>query len=492
MLCPQSRQNCAQSSHSLISLFLVICAFLTSCIGGSHVPSEAELSEFGNYVNEMDSSLKGSWFTRMGVSPDADSMLVYLRRELPRHGLDSSAFFIQEIASDLQIVRSLAFDSVGLSINDILPRLDRNLSKAFVCYTTGQRYGFMNPEAAFNKLSYKSSGDGYARLFDYEVKSADSTESVQKMGIEGSRMAYLMESYPKSSVYLALQKELVKTTDSAARHKLAVNMERCRWQIKQPGESEKMVLVNIPALQLWAVGGDSVLPMRICCGAVSTKTPLLHSEISYVQVNPEWVIPHNIVRSEVAHHGGDSSYFARHRYYIIQRSTGDTLSASNVTSGQLASGNYRVAQRGGVGNSLGRIVFRFPNNFSVYLHDTSNRGAFNSDHRTLSHGCVRVQKPFDLACFLMPEMDAWQRDQLRISMDIPPQTEQGRNYLHTHANAPRPFRLMTFRYVEPKVPLYIIYYTAYPTPGTGVVETWPDLYGYDKVITRATEPYLLK
>lgn len=492
MLRPQSRQDSAQSGHPLKSLFWVICAFLTSCIGGSHTPTEAELSDFGHYVNEMDSSLKGCWFTRMGVSPDADSMLEYLRRELPRHGLDSNAFYIPEIASDLHIVRYLAFDSVGQSINEILPRLERHLSSAFVRFTTGQRYGFMNPETAFNKLSYKSNGDGYVRLFDYDVKAADSTESVQKMAMEGSRMTFLMDSYPKGAVYQALQKELVKTTDSVVRHKLAVNMERCRWQMKQPGENEKMVLVNIPALQLWAVGGDSVLPMRICCGAVATKTPLLNSEISHVQVNPEWVIPHNIVKSEVAHHGGDSAYFARHRYYIIQRSTGDTLLASNVTPGQLTSGSYRVTQRGGVGNSLGRIVFRFPNNFSVYLHDTSNRGAFNSDHRTLSHGCVRVQKPFDLACFLMPEMDAWRRDQLRISMDIPPQTEQGRNYLRTHADAPRPFRLMTFSYVNPRVPLYIIYYTAYPTPGTGVVETWPDLYGYDKVISRATDPYLLK
>ena len=134
------------------------------------------------------------------------------------------------------------------------------------------------------------------------------------------------------------------------------------------------------------------------------------------------------------------------------------------------------------GNSLGRIVFRFPNNFSVYLHDTNNPGAFKRERRTLSHGCVRVQKPFELACFLLPELDEWGLDKLRISMDIPPQTERGIIYLEEHADDPRPFRLSRYHELNPQVPVYIIYYTAYPNPESGKVEYYPDLYGYDRVI----------
>lgn len=489
MLYRQGWQGGAQGFHSLALLLFGACLLLVSCFEGNRELREADISAFGTYVDSLDTSQQGVWFDRMGVSSDADSLLSYLRSQLPRHGLDTTAFFIPQIAEDLQIVHSLAFDSLGVSINEVLSRLDDNLSKAYVSYTTGQRNGFVEPGKLFNLRDLKAKG-GYARLFDYEIKAPDPHAAEQKLSA-ADRMAYLMESQPKGYVYQTLQSKLMATSDKSLRHKIAVNMERCRWQIEQPDMNGRMVLVNIPALQLWAVGADSVLNMRICCGATATKTPLLHSSISYMQVNPEWIIPQNIVDTDVARHGGDSAYFARHRYYIVERSSGDTLNPADVTSQALTSGKLRVAQRGGAGNSLGRIVFRFPNNFSVYLHDTNNRGAFNNERRTLSHGCVRVQKPFELACFLLPQADEWEQDRLRISMDIRPETERGRTYIAEHADAERPFRLVTYREVSPKVPLYIIYYTIYPNPSNGVVETWPDLYGYDQTISDEMAPFLL-
>ena len=464
---------------------------LGACSSGWRSQTEADLSAFSTYVDSLDSTVQGKWFTRMGVSEDADSMLSYLRRELPRNGLDTTAFFVPQIAEDLHIVHTLAFDSVGQSINEVLIRLDSNLSKAYVDYTTGQRYGFMRPDKVLNRRDYKVGGPGYAQLFDYEIKAPDYETSQQQL-TKSDRLEFLMASQPQNYVYRALQEHLTTTKDTAERRKLAINMERCRWQIKHPEQQERRVLVNIPAQQLWAVGGDSVLYMRICCGAFPTKTPLLCSTINYMQVNPEWIIPYNIIKTDVARHGGDSAYFARNRYSIVRTQTSDTLRASEVTSEQLMSGNLRVVQKGGAGNSLGRIVFRFPNNFSVYLHDTNNRGAFQRERRTLSHGCVRVQKPFDLACFLLPEADEWTLDQLRISMDIRPVTERGRNYVSAHADAPRPLRLIQYRDVTPKVPVYIVYFTAYPNPATGKVEFWPDLYNYDKAVVEEMGTFLLK
>ena len=464
---------------------------LGACSGGWHNQTEADLSAFSTYVDSLDSAVQGKWFTRMGVSEDADSLLSYLRREVPRNGLDTTAFFVPQIAEDLHIVHTLAFDSVGQSINEVLVRLDSNLSKAYIDYTTGLRYGFMRPDKVLNNKDYKVGGPGYAQLFDYEIKAPDK-ETSEKQLTKDDRMAFCMSSQPSNYVYHALQERLLATNDTAERRKLAINMERCRWQIKHPEQQERRVLVNIPAQQLWAVGGDTVLYMRICCGAYATKTPLLCSTINYMQVNPEWIIPYNIIKTDVARPGGDSAYFARNRYSIVRRQTNDTLRASEVSSEQLMSGNLRVVQKGGAGNSLGRIVFRFPNNFSVYLHDTNNRGAFQRERRTLSHGCVRVQKPFDLACFLLSDVDDWTRDQLRISMDIRPETERGRNYVRDHAEDPHPLRLIQYREINPKVPVYIVYFTAYPNPATGKVEFWPDRYDYDKVIVEKIGAYLLK
>lgn len=484
MLHIKGRQSGSQGFYSVTFMLLSVCFLLISCNQkGFRELTEAERSAFGEYVNQMDSALTGVWFDRMGVSADADSVCAYLSREVPRNGLDTAAFFIPAIARDLEIVHQLAFDSVGVSINDLLPRLDANLTKAYIRFATGQRYGFMRPRV-FNRMDPKVGNPGiFARVFDYEVAAPDTTEAAKKVK-DDDRMAYLIESAPNTYIYKALLKEMDKTTDAERRHQIAVNMERCRWQIPHPKEHQRQILVNIPAQQLWAIGGDTVLDMRICCGAVPTKTPLLNSEISYMQVNPEWIIPYNIVKTEVAHHAGDSAYFARNRYSIINKESGDTLNVADVNSGSLLSGNIRISQRGGVGNSLGRIVFRFPNNFSIYLHDTNNRGAFQRERRTLSHGCVRVQKPFDLACYLLPDADEWTRESLRISMDIPPITERGRSWVRQHADAKRPFRLISYRDVKPHVPLYIMYYTTFPNPKTGAIDFWPDIYGFDKVISK--------
>ena len=500
----------------------VMGTVMVSCNGG-HEPTEADLSEFGEYVYRLDTAAmsngfkqmlaadtdKGDaskwlrahyaepdsfgaipqWFSRMGVTVEADSLLSFLRRELPLNGLDTTAFRLQQIASDLDVVEEQAFDSLGIDINELLPRLDYNLSRAYVKFTVGLRYGFVRPARLLNNLDYRDDRKDYARLFDYTLPAPSDSEAVCKL-TSIDRMEYLLQAVPQSDVYQLLQARLLATTDTAECRTLAINLERCRWQLPHPDFSSRMVLVNIPSQQLWAIAEDSIMDMRICCGSTKTKTPLLSSAISYIQVNPEWVIPQSIVKNEVAVHGGDSAYFGRHRYYIIDRSTGDTLNPKLVTQQQLLSGRLRVSQRGGAGNSLGRIVFRFANDFAVYLHDTSNRNAFNLERRTLSHGCVRVQKPFEMAQFLMPEADDWTLDRIRIAMDMKPETDRGRDYLEEHADDPRPLRAISYRDIIPQVPIYIIYYTAYPNPETSTVEIWPDIYGYDKVIGEAMKELL--
>ena len=493
---------------------------LASCVNGNREYDEADYSAFGTFVHALDTTEQRQylthlldadssrweadkavrkyyaertheplWYTREGVTNQADSLLTQLQRELPQHGLNLKAFFLSEIEDDLEIVHKLAFDSVGQSINEVLPRLDYHLSKAYVRYTVGQRYGFIRPDQVFNHLDYKPDGSGLARLFDYEIKAPDYQEALRKLA-STDRMTYLQTAAPVHSLYKTLQAQLARSKDTANCRTIAVNLERCRWQTARPEGRTHQVVVNIPALQLWAVDPDSVMPMKICCGAIATKTPLLNSEITHMQVNPEWIIPTSIVKGEVAVHGGDSAYFARNRYSIIDRQNGDTLDPAEVTSSQLMDGGLRISQKGGAGNSLGRIVFRFANNFGVYLHDTSNRGAFNREKRTLSHGCVRVQKPFELACFLLQGADEWTLDKIRLAMDMKPQTLRGHEYLALHAGDPRPLKVITYHDVLPRVPVYIIYYTAYPDPETGVVDFWPDLYGYDRIIRREMKTFL--
>ena len=110
------------------------------------------------------------------------------------------------------------------------------------------------------------------------------------------------------------------------------------------------------------------------------------------------------------------------------------------------------------------------------------------DNRGVSHGCVRVQRPFDLAVFMMEnEPDEWLLDKLRISMGMKPETEQGIEMMDELDPAEPTPRLIHSLPVSPRVPLYITYYTIFLTPD-GSMQYYPDVYGYDKAVGEALKP----
>ncbi len=433
------------------------------------------------------------WVNRQGVTPMADTLLQRLIH-VDEIGFASTGFKVQEIESDLQRFKALDFDGTH-TVNDVVARLEYNLTKAYLTYVAGQRYGFVNPKTAINRVESKPDSAGnvkvtFVNLFDIPVLRPNKdfyAKAFHKIAAD-SVGEMMSEVEPQSALYRQLLRQLADSTSEASRKRILVNMERCRWQEKNPmPETGKRVVVNVPAFMLYAFGPDSTMVMKIGCGATKTKTPLLTSAIEYFQVNPEWNIPQSIIKNDVMHHAGDSSYFARHRYYIADRATGQKVAISSVSKAMLASGKYRVSQNGGRGNSLGRIVFRFKNNFSVYLHDTSTPAFFQNSWRGVSHGCVRVQRPFDLAHFLLGDIDDWTLDKIRISMDIPPVTAQGKEYISSHTPEENengrklPHKLISYMPVKPHVPLYILYYTIYPDEN-GVVRNYPDVYGYDQLI----------
>ena len=130
----------------------------------------------------------------------------------------------------------------------------------------------------------------------------------------------------------------------------------------------------------------------------------------------------------------------------------------------LTSGRYRVRQDNGEGNSLGRLIFRFPNNFSIYLHDTNNRQAFKRTNRAISHGCIRIETPLELAVFLLdsPEEKTVKKEGEQLKVGI--------------------------QRFDPSIPVVIDYYTLYPKPDGGWEES-PDPYGYDEILLKKLEAF---
>ena len=165
---------------------------------------------------------------------------------------------------------------------------------------------------------------------------------------------------------------------------ILANMEMWRWEPREMGETR--VEVNVPDFSLKLMSGDTVLRRaRVIVGKPDTPTPIFSNSIKYMLFNPVWRVPDSIIKKEMApKYAADPSYFARHGYKV------------SYVGHKLV-----VEQPPGEANALGRMLFLFPNEHAVYLHDTPLRSLFSASYRAFSHGCVRVDDPARLAEILM-------------------------------------------------------------------------------------------
>ncbi|MBO4841609.1 MAG: L,D-transpeptidase family protein [Bacteroidaceae bacterium] len=428
------------------------------------------------------------WITRHGIDEKADTLLSYLRK-VEEEGFNTSSFYVTRIEQDLQNLRNRK-DSPE-DINQLMGRLEFNLTKALLRYATGQRYGFIQPSHVLNNIESEKSYPEASQRHHFGIHAEMATDSFYTHALEQARSeelgTFLREIQPQIPLYKTLKQEYLsaKEKGDTERARLAwINMERARWRYPRP--QDKYIWVNLAGFQLTAVNEkkDSSLTMRICGGAIAHKSPLLTSKISRLELNPYWNIPPSIIRHEIAPlHTGDTAYFARHRYEIIDKKTGGNVNPASLSSAQLNSGQYVIRQTNGGGNSLGRIIFRFPNNYSVYLHDTNMPSAFRLATRAVSHGCIRLEKPLDLAFFIMEDLDSIQQDRIRMEIGKAPVTQWGKRY---RAQNPQTEEKPKHKFypVESGYSVFLDYYTLYPNR-EGVLEEHPDNYHYDTVLEKA-------
>ncbi|WP_170172583.1 L,D-transpeptidase scaffold domain-containing protein [Hymenobacter rigui] len=217
---------------------------------------------------------------------------------------------------------------------------------------------------------------------------------------------------PRHREYQQLQRALAAwlqrpvPPDSAAQWQwryetAALNLDR--WRSEALPDSSYL-LINLPAQQLYAVAADSLRARhRVIVGAPATPTPTLSSSIRYFTVAPEWRVPTSIATREMLPRlRHDASYLTRNNLRLYNQQ-GQPLDPATVNWQQVSARHfpYFIRQAAGCDNALGNIVFRFDNPYSVYLHDTPTRELFWQANRALSHGCVRLEKPFSLAYYLL-------------------------------------------------------------------------------------------
>lgn len=182
---------------------------------------------------------------------------------------------------------------------------------------------------------------------------------------------------------------------------LSINLERSRLLPKEAGN--RHIIVNLPSGNLFAFESGSLRQtMKIVFGKTGdeTSTRIFADHMSTVVFRPYWNIPVGIAAEEIVPEARKNpGYLSQKGYEIVPeyQHEGNQIQVSAGALNQVESGDLFLRQRPGPENALGLVKFLFPNDHAIYLHDTPNDSLFSRSTRTFSHGCIRVERPADLA-----------------------------------------------------------------------------------------------
>ena len=193
------------------------------------------------------------------------------------------------------------------------------------------------------------------------------------------------------------------------------NLERWRWFSNDFGLN--YLLINIPDYQLVAIkDNDTMQKQKVVVGKESRRTPVLESKISNINLNPNWTVPPTILKEDIYPEAiKNPSIFRKKGLKIYDKNKKEV----NPWSWKIEDAyKYKYVQAPSKNNSLGSMKINFPNKFSVYLHDTNHRDYFRFYYRALSSGCVRLEKPLEMAEYLIDDSEKWDLQTINDTTDI--------------------------------------------------------------------------
>lgn len=251
---------------------------------------------------------------------------------------------------------------------------------------------------------------------------------------------------------------------------LEINLERARWVLDDI--EDDFILVNIAGFEAYIVQDKEVVwQTKVQVGSQFHQSPVFRDEMKYLVLNPTWTVPYSIATKEMLPQiKSDPDYFAKRDFDLKDRN-GKFIDPNSVDWSQVSARNfgYWLVQRPGPGNALGRVKFMFPNDHAVYLHDTPSKYLFSRAERAFSHGCIRVENPFDFAEQLLGK-DGWTQEKFQEILDGG--------------------KTQTVMLSRP-LPVLLLYWTAVARRD-GTVVFYNDVYERDNAISDALdEPFML-
>ena len=247
--------------------------------------------------------------------------------------------------------------------------------------------------------------------------------------------------------------------------KVLLNIDRIKRLPTQPAKS-RHVIVNIPDFRLYyKEEGREKLSMRVIVGDEEHHTPIFSNKISFIVLNPYWIIPDSIVKNEMIPNIIKNPDYLKISGYEVRKTYNTRAKPINTSKINWArvlkrgqTKRYKFMQPPGKKNALGKIKFKFPNRFSVYLHDTPNKKLFKKGRRAFSHGCIRLSDPKALLSTFAPH-------ERSVNYNRAKRVLRGKNKKQLN--------------LANKVPVHIVYLTAWIN-SDGLLHYRNDIYNYDK------------
>ncbi len=245
---------------------------------------------------------------------------------------------------------------------------------------------------------------------------------------------------------------------------IRLNLDRIKWLHVR--KNKRHITINIPSYSLYfEEEGALIQQMRVITGKRENPTPIFSNTVKTIVLNPHWNLPKSIIQKEMI------PQLMRNPNAMVRQGieiyTGWGADAQKISGGSVSWGQYlysktmpyRFAQVPGYKNALGKVKFLFPNQFSVYMHDTPSKHLFKKNVRALSHGCIRLQKPREL-------LKTFSTFNKNVDFEKSQERLKGKKKVYLS--------------LDQKVPVDVTYLTAY-VDYEGVLQFRPDIYGYDEM-----------
>lgn len=245
---------------------------------------------------------------------------------------------------------------------------------------------------------------------------------------------------------------------------IEANLERWRWLTDQPGH--RHILVNIANFSIQMIDRHrSIFTSQAIVGRPLRETPVFSSLMTYLVLNPDWTVPPTILNEDVIPEViNNPSYLSNKQMRVIAFDGSEVDPAIIDWNRATLSGfPYMIRQNPGSLNSLGRVKFMFPNPYNIYIHDTPARSLFLRNERTFSSGCIRINKPLELALLLMDEQPDINAEKISEMLE---------------SGVPKTITL------KQPVPIHIVYLTAW-ADDNGIAGFGNDVYHRDEPLIQA-------